>query len=359
MSSYTITIAPDDQTHATTTVRVEVGDSTARITELLVRAGEGEGLSAGQLPAINLDQLLRAVAPGARSATLAAWPEATGEVATPAPEALEGATPPRSAEDRDPASPPPVPAIGSTSDAGSADPATPVAPVPTVAEEPVGIAPADQVPAGRDEVDAESVTTARHTAPAASARRTARKGASPRTPKATRAKATARKAAPARPTKDAAGNAATKAPTAKRSTNGRPASDTTPTGRRSTTNKKAATASKKAAAPRKTTAAAKTTAAKTTEPETTGTRATRVGRTAAKKATTAKKATALGRAASGKATGGPAASGRSYRRSPADLARVMSRTGSVTAVAEHYGVPRYTVNSWLRTLRRNETGGGA
>jgi transposase-like protein len=51
--------------------------------------------------------------------------------------------------------------------------------------------------------------------------------------------------------------------------------------------------------------------------------------------------------------------GRSYRRSPADLAQVLSRTDSVSAVAEHYGVPRHTASSWVRTLRGNEAKRGA
>ncbi len=63
MSSYTISIAADDPSRATTTVRVELNGATARITELVVRAGEGDGLTAGQIPAIDLDLLLKAVTP--------------------------------------------------------------------------------------------------------------------------------------------------------------------------------------------------------------------------------------------------------------------------------------------------------
>lgn len=63
MSSYTISIAADDPSRATTTVRVELNGATARITELVVRAGEGDGLTAGQIPAVDLDLLLKAVAP--------------------------------------------------------------------------------------------------------------------------------------------------------------------------------------------------------------------------------------------------------------------------------------------------------
>ncbi|TDC65769.1 hypothetical protein E1258_04605 [Micromonospora sp. KC207] len=42
-------------------MRVEFNGATARITELLVRAGEGDGLAAGQIPAVDLDLLLKAV----------------------------------------------------------------------------------------------------------------------------------------------------------------------------------------------------------------------------------------------------------------------------------------------------------
>jgi hypothetical protein len=63
MSSYTITITPDDTTRASTTVRVDVTDDAARITELLVKAGGSNGLAAHQLPAVDLDLLLRAIQP--------------------------------------------------------------------------------------------------------------------------------------------------------------------------------------------------------------------------------------------------------------------------------------------------------
>jgi hypothetical protein len=65
MSSYTITITPDDTTRASTTLRVDVSDNAARITELLVQAGAAAGLSRRQLPAFDLDLLLQAITPGA------------------------------------------------------------------------------------------------------------------------------------------------------------------------------------------------------------------------------------------------------------------------------------------------------
>src|SRR5579859_3383264 len=82
MSSYTITITPDDNTHASTTVRFDVSGDTARITELLVRSGSASGLAANQLPAVDLDLLLRAVMLGGASgshnpATTVTVPEST------------------------------------------------------------------------------------------------------------------------------------------------------------------------------------------------------------------------------------------------------------------------------------------
>ncbi len=65
MSSYTITITPDDASLASTTLRVDVSENLPRITELMVRAGAAAGLSPNQLPAVDLDMLLRAVSPGA------------------------------------------------------------------------------------------------------------------------------------------------------------------------------------------------------------------------------------------------------------------------------------------------------
>src|SRR2546423_4214487 len=68
MSSYTITITPDDTTRASTTLRIDVSNKAARITELSVRAGAAAGLSPQELPAVDLDLLLRAVNPATPTA---------------------------------------------------------------------------------------------------------------------------------------------------------------------------------------------------------------------------------------------------------------------------------------------------
>jgi hypothetical protein len=96
------------------------------------------------------------------------------------------------------------------------------------------------------------------------------------------------------------------------------------------------------AAPAKTTAARKTTGggrqpasqARRAAPAAAPAKATRA-RVAAKKTT--------------RGTGG--APGRAYRRMPEDLAAVFNRVGGASAIAHHYGVPRHTVQGWLRRLR--------
>ncbi|HEY3006642.1 MAG TPA: helix-turn-helix domain-containing protein [Micromonosporaceae bacterium] len=83
-------------------------------------------------------------------------------------------------------------------------------------------------------------------------------------------------------------------------------------------------------------------AANTAAPEdtATGTRRRRTpAKTAAKKAA-AKKATAPN-------TGG----GRAYRRMPEDFRAVYQQTSSPAAIADHYGVPRHTVQGWIRRIK--------
>jgi hypothetical protein len=72
VAGYTITIAPnDDEAGPQTTIRVDTASGSTRITELTVRAVEGGGLSAQQLPALNLDQLIAALTPSAPAAITA------------------------------------------------------------------------------------------------------------------------------------------------------------------------------------------------------------------------------------------------------------------------------------------------
>lgn len=63
MSSYTITITPDDTANASATLHVNLGASGARITELTVRAGDGEGFAPDELPGFELSRLIGAITP--------------------------------------------------------------------------------------------------------------------------------------------------------------------------------------------------------------------------------------------------------------------------------------------------------
>ncbi|MGC5022976.1 hypothetical protein [Micromonospora sp. DT47] len=237
MSSYTITITADDPSRAITTLKVEVNDTTPRITELVVRAGQGDGLTAGQIPAVDLDLLLRAIAPAAGGRQAIATPP----IAVPDEAPAAGAVP---IDDGEPAAEPTA--------------VQPTAPT-TGADE----------PATSNPVDAGAVDVV--------------------VPKQA--------------------SAATKASKAKKATRA---------------------------------SGAGATHSRAGKPKTA---------TGAKATTTAAKATK--RIAKGGSSGGE---GRVYRRSPADLEAVYQQAGSVTAVADHYDVPRHTAQGWIRTLRRRQAG---
>ncbi|GAA4732582.1 helix-turn-helix domain-containing protein [Phytohabitans rumicis] len=76
-------------------------------------------------------------------------------------------------------------------------------------------------------------------------------------------------------------------------------------------------------------------------------------RRARKAATRARKATAAKKTAAKKATAQKATGTRAYRRmpEPEEVMDAYRRTGSITAVAEHFDVPRHTVAGWARRLR--------
>ncbi|MCW3844918.1 hypothetical protein ONA70_33095 [Micromonospora yasonensis] len=237
MSSYTITIAADDPNRATTTLKVEVSDTIPRITELVVRAGQGDGLTAGQIPAVDLDLLLRAIAPAA-----------SGRQAI--------TTPPTAVSDE-------VPAAGGI----PVDDGEPAA-EPTAVQSAAPTTAADE-PATSSTVEADAVDVV------------VPKQVSPATTPSEANKAS--RASGAGATRSRGGKGKTAA----------------------------------------------------------GSKATR----------TAGKATK--RTSEGAASGGE---GRVYRRSPADLEAVYQQAGSVTAVADHYNVPRHTAQGWIRTLRRRQAG---
>jgi hypothetical protein len=223
VGSYTITFTPDDVSNASAVVRVDLGAAGARITELTVRAGNGDGLIPGELPGFDLGRLLRAIAPAGQTA--------------PAFEL-------------------------------SAAPVAPATAIGTYEAEPAVAAPAKRT----------------------AARATATRGATGRTP-------------------------------AKRGTATRGAAKQTTA---------------------KQTAAAKKTAAKATAG--TGRGARKAASATSGRATTRTGAAArTARAAQG--------AGRAYRRTPEDIVAVFTQAPSATALARHYGVPRHTVQGWLRRLR--------
>lgn len=323
MSSYTITIAPDDPRKATTTLRVEVRDARVQITELLVRGGT-DGLTARQLPAVDLDQLLRAVTPATMPPAVAAAPAAgdTGRIEDSGGSQM-------SPVDGDRAAPP-----GQTSpDDPPARPAATTEPVveplrtdvPQAEGGPVSPEEAGP-PAAPPTVTADATTGPVQRAAAG------RKATTPRKTTSTKrgaAKATSAQASPRKKTSTARKSGAAERSGATKKTG----ASRTSTARTNTTT----TSTRKRASAAKTSTATKNAARRSAT-------ATRAGATGATGGT----ATARRTAAAGAGT----QTTRSYRRAPADLAEVLRQADSAAAVADHYGVPRYTAQSWIRTLRR-------
>jgi hypothetical protein len=114
VSSYTITITPDDDRLASTTLRVETGAPVGRITELLVRAGSGDGLSARALPPIDLDLVARALTSESAQRPPSVATRDTGAAAAPAAKPVPAS-----------ATPDPTPARPSRSTSGRAQRRTP------------------------------------------------------------------------------------------------------------------------------------------------------------------------------------------------------------------------------------------
>jgi len=60
------------------------------------------------------------------------------------------------------------------------------------------------------------------------------------------------------------------------------------------------------------------------------------------------------------ATAAPAAAGsgeRVYRRMPDDFAAVYAQAGTTAAIADHYGVPRYTAQGWVGRHKKQDAAG--
>jgi hypothetical protein len=104
---------------------------------------------------------------------------------------------------------------------------------------------------------------------------------------------------------------------------------------------------------RKATGTATAPAKKATARKAAGRKATAGKAAAAKKATAAKTTKAASRRQPAAAAAPAVTAPRAYRRMP-DPEQVMDvyrQTGSITGVAEHFGVPRHTVAGWARRLR--------
>jgi hypothetical protein len=79
-----------------------------------------------------------------------------------------------------------------------------------------------------------------------------------------------------------------------------------------------------------------------------------VKKAAVKKATAKKaavKEAAVKEAAVKEAAAPTAGGGRAYRRMPDDFRAVYQQTSSPAAIADHYGVPRYTAHGWIRRIK--------
>jgi hypothetical protein len=90
VSRYVITITPDNDgaagaATAHTTVRVDISTGQTRITELTVRAASGGGLAPADLPPVDLDLLVRALAAPAPPQALPPVPEPAEPVEEIAP----------------------------------------------------------------------------------------------------------------------------------------------------------------------------------------------------------------------------------------------------------------------------------
>jgi hypothetical protein len=231
MTSYTITVAPNDDSDRYTTLVLDTTAGQVNITDVHLHAGGG--MTGGQIPAVDFGLLLQAInlTPGTPALT------APEPAPAPAPAAIN--------------------VEAATEDIAAANP-------PASVHQPAAAAQAEQ-------------DTRQHAIPAVPAPIAEDTATSPAAAKSTRA----RKAGPAKNTARVNKTAADKAPAKK---------------------------------------------------------------TAAKKAPTK---------ATGNADGDRE---RVYRRMPEDFASVYQQAGTVAGVADHYNVPRYTVNGWLRRHRATTTG---
>ncbi|GIF95981.1 hypothetical protein [Catellatospora citrea] len=122
MTTYTVTITPDDPAQAVTTIRLSLDGATTTVRELRLSPGSGGSLAPGDLPVLDLNQLVAAVlaatagpapvaAPAKASRRTPAVPaSAPGELEIQAPAATEAVAPKKSARKRTSAQPAATPA---------------------------------------------------------------------------------------------------------------------------------------------------------------------------------------------------------------------------------------------------------
>jgi hypothetical protein len=116
------------------------------------------------------------------------------------------------------------------------------------------------------------------------------------------------------------------------------------------------TAQRSAAAPAKRTSRRPAARARAAEQETVPSNGTRRGRNqptpkkAAPGKTARKQTTATAAPAAGSAE-------RVYRRMPDDFAAVYAQAGTTAAIADHYGVPRYTAQGWVGRHKKQDAAG--
>ncbi|MFD0599162.1 hypothetical protein ACFQZ4_48330 [Catellatospora coxensis] len=182
MTTYTVTITPDDPAQAVTTIRLDLDGEVATVRELRLSPGSGGSLVPGDLPVLDLNQLVTAVLAATSGSTPAAAP------AKPAPSTLAvPASAPGELEMQAPAAVEPVAAKPAARKRTAAKPAAPVAAKAAV----VKPAKADARKPAASKAGAAKAVRAK-----ASARSTA---AAVREKKASPAKATAKKAASSTP----------------------------------------------------------------------------------------------------------------------------------------------------------------
>lgn len=203
MTSYTVTITPDDPDLAVTTVRLDLVDGAATVRELRLQPGSGGGLRPGDLPVLDLNQLVQTVL--AATGGAAAPARRTGK----AQPATAAAAQPGGGTAKAPASAAPA---KPTMTGRAATKATKAARTQVAAAK-AGRAPARRaVPAGsaaegRAKADAAMAAVTKASAAKAAPRRAARTADSPAKAapgKAAPAKTATRSTAPAKATRKAA-----------------------------------------------------------------------------------------------------------------------------------------------------------